>query len=212
MSNYRKLLAIAALMASVSLFGASQASAVPFGPIAGPGNIPNIDVPSPGKSVTLTVAQSGTITDLNVSINTDDPGSGSNFWHDMDIELSHLGVSVVINVGNSSAGDGIFNVTIDDEAPGSLPFGGNAIGSFKVEAASPDAAIGLSKFDGLDLAGTWTLTFVDDSFYFNEGNRLVSWSLSGDIIEYAGVPEPGTLALFGFGLAGLGYMRRRRAA
>ena len=26
------------------------------------------------------------------------------------------------------------------------------------------------------------------------------------------IPEPGTLALFGFGLAGLGYMRRRRSA
>ena len=55
MSNYRKLLTITALMASVSLFGASQASAVPFGPIAGPGNILDIDVVSPGTIVPLNV-------------------------------------------------------------------------------------------------------------------------------------------------------------
>ena len=87
MSNYRKLLTIAALMASVSLFGASQASAVPFGPIAGPGNISQIDMPSPGTSVILNIGQSGTITDLNVSIEINDA-----YWHDMDIKLSHLGV------------------------------------------------------------------------------------------------------------------------
>ncbi len=130
----------------------------------------------------------------------------------MDITLSHLGVSVVINVGNSNVGAGIFDVTIDDEAFSPLPFGGDAVGSFKVEAASPDAATGLSKFDGLDLAGTWTLTFIDDSIFSGEGNRLVSWSLSGDIIEPTAVPEPGTMALFGLGLAGLGFMKCRRAA
>ena len=58
----------------------------------------------------------------------------------MDITLSHLGVTVVINVGNSNVGAGIFDVTIDDEALSPLPFGGDAVGSFKVEAASPDAA------------------------------------------------------------------------
>ena len=30
--------------------------------------------------------------------------------------------------------------------------------------------------------------------------------------EIIDVPEPGTLAIFGFGLAGLGYMRRRQTA
>ena len=33
----------------------------------------------------------------------------------------------------------------------------------------------------------------------------------GTIIQYPTIPEPGTLAIFGVGLAGLGFMRRRRS-
>ena len=38
--------------------------------------------------------------------------------------------------------------------------------------------------------------------------RIIAWSEPG----YGDIPEPGTLALFGLGLAGLGFVRRRKAA
>ena len=119
---------------------------------------------------------------------------------------------MVTNVGDPNGGFGELDVTIDDEAASSLPFGRDVDGSFRAESFSPDAGVGLSKFDGLDLAGTWTLTFIDHSLFPFEGDFLESWSLSGDINGPTAVPEPGTFVVFGLGLAGLGYMRRSRAA
>lgn len=69
----------------------------------------------------------------------------------------------------------------------------------------------LSEFDGLDMFGTWTLTLQDTDF--------------GDPLEYFGarlalngatdpppssVPEPGSVALIGLGIAGVAASRRRR--
>ncbi len=69
-----------------------------------------------------------------------------------------------------------------------------------------------SEYAGLDMFGTWTLTLQDSSFgdpleYL--GARLVI-NGGGDQPPPSSVPEPGSVALVGLGLAGLAARSRKR--
>ncbi|MBV9523119.1 MAG: PEP-CTERM sorting domain-containing protein, partial [Alphaproteobacteria bacterium] len=57
--------------------------------------------------------------------------------------------------------------------------------------------------------GEWD--FVNNGSFGEDGNESINWNLVGSAANRGGtVPEPGTIALFGVGLLGLGFIQRRR--
>lgn len=77
---------------------------------------------------------------------------------------------------------------------------GPSSGSFIAEGALPDS---------VEVNGTWLLTVGDTSQLAPLGLESASIEITFDQITGT-VPVPGTLALFGLGLAGLGALKRRR--
>ncbi|MFB3851832.1 MAG: proprotein convertase P-domain-containing protein, partial [Acidobacteriota bacterium] len=115
--------------------------------------VPVPDNNSTGVDVPIDVSDSGTITDVNVTINI------THTWDaDLDIYLVHPdGTVVELSTDNGSSGDNYTNTTFDDSAPtpitsGSAPF----TGTYRPEGS-------LAALNGKDLNGVWNLRVKDDT-------------------------------------------------
>ena len=156
-----------------------------------------------GTNHTINVGTSGIITDLNVSVEL----GGSPQWQDLDISLIFNGTSVALISETLNpfccSGSAAFNATFDDEAVQTVASVGLGalVGTFQPEFGS------LSVYDGMNIAGVWTLN-ITEIFCCQNETDLVSWSISGNTST---VPEPATLVLMSLGLAGIGYRRKKAA-
>ena len=103
---------------------------------------------------------------------------------------------------------GFFTPGMAIQVTGNLGAGGTVSQSFALVADTFTTFILGSGFTGLssvEFIGTPFPVDPDASFIFDNLEVVLSTSTQQ-------VSEPATIALFGLGLAGLGYMRRRRAA
>lgn len=166
---------------------------------------------------TVSFADAGTIDDLNVIINfakcdgeSFDPAGGGcqaggfSFNREIFFTLTKVGgpsVDLVVpdTFGGQTPGTEV-TITFTDEAATLVD------GAFLLSGAFRPVG-SLSAFDGLDIAGDYELTIGDDvgadalSFY--------SFTVAINEAEPEAVPAPAALALFGLGLTGLAFARRR---
>ena len=167
-----------------------NAFAVPFDYAGSPME----DVDTYGKSLLyLNVTDTGTISDLNVSLVVSDP-----YVDDFYVRLYHDGiVSRLYTGGRDDIQDSFINATFDDQASSNYPTG-TVYGTFKPYTP-------LSVFNGDDLSGTWILALWD-SYVPDNGNDVLYWGISGTT---EAVPEPSTMLLLGLGLLGVAGVRRK---
>lgn len=155
---------------------------------------------TPVKIVDLQTATSsfdflghGRVLDVNVLLDIT-----HSYDADLVLSLSHAGKTVVLSNRQGGSGGANYTSTVfDDSAQVSIAAGtayAPYIGSFKPEQL-------LSAFIDQDVFGLWTLTVADKEV--GDDGTINRFGIT------AVVPEPGSLALFGFGLLGMMGLRRK---
>src|SRR5262249_41994471 len=150
--------------------------------IAGP-PATQIDVTGSPTSVVLTTLLSGSITDLNIEFLISVTGPSSSIVHaeQWSVTLIHDGISVLLKPDNQmhTVFGSTWDVTWDDQAAGPL----TDATSFVNGTYTPSQP--LSAFDGVDLAGSWTLRFNTTSG-IDRDNNLDSWRIFGTTADATG--------------------------
>lgn len=162
-------------------------------------------------SSSLSIGALGTINSITVTL-----GNLTHSWAgDLAATLSNGSTTITLfdrlgvsgsGVGNSMNFSGSYSFS--DSATLTLPEFNNGT---DITPGAYLPAQALSAFNGLNTAGTWTLSIGD--YAQADTGRLGSWRLDVDYATAGAVPEPATWAMMigGFAFAGAA-MRRRRTA
>lgn len=187
-----------ALLVAAGLAGTAAANTYNGAGFNFPDNLPA------GASSSIVVGDSFGITGLTVTLN-----DAAHTWvGDLIATLTHTdsNTSVILfnRPGFTGTGFGfswnlLGNYTFDDGAAQSFQAIGVQPTTFNLPSGSYLAAGSLGSFNGLDAAGTWTLSISDNAA--GDLGGIGSWTLNI-------VPAPSAMALLGMG--GLMAARRRR--
>ncbi|CAN0536458.1 unnamed protein product [Laminaria digitata] len=203
--NHLKQNALAAAFVVGATFS-SLTSAAPMSYPGAGGALPDLVA----FSSDVTVFDTGTITNVSVSLN-----DFSHSW------IGDLVATLVFDDGSNPAitaslfGAGTVGFGPSNDAEGDYVFADGGAAAFQtagnpIPSGTYAPQDSLAAFGGLSAAGTWTLNLTDRSG--GDSGNLGSWTLNIDMEEVAApVPAPATLALFGLGLVGLGWSRRRKS-
>ncbi|HPF41683.1 MAG TPA: proprotein convertase P-domain-containing protein [Phycisphaerae bacterium] len=170
--------------------GTYQGDGTPCGSAAGNPTpytaTPALAIPDFGDGVavsTITVPDSFTIGDVDVQLDITHTWVG-----DLSVTLTHVnsGTTIALVAGPETGGGGScpdnnLDVTLDDEGTGGSVDVGQCVGDFGELTTYPTSppsftpAEGLDAFDGLNAAGDWTLTVMDNQA--SDIGVLNSWTL-----------------------------------
>ncbi|MCZ6699365.1 MAG: PEP-CTERM sorting domain-containing protein [Planctomycetota bacterium] len=146
------------------------------------------------------------------------------------VEIQALDISMFTNVkltiALSSRKDGSTNFEASDILNIKASVDGGGFATLESFFGTGAVDVGLKNTAGTELTTTLTdfmfnisadssLAIRIDAENFDGGNEAAAFDnirITGDRIATSQIPEPATLAIFGLGLAGLGYIRRKRAA
>lgn len=175
-------------------------AAIPDGPDCGSGGCAD------NGTTTITAGIPGTVspfTTLPVSVTRD----GGGVFHLLGIDLAEAFVDVPFDANNA---DTIF-------LTGNLFGGGTVTESFALDGIN-DGDGGVADFQSALLASFWNTSFLTSlDISALDGSNQGAFSFDNISVLAVDTPatevaEPGMLALFGIGLLGLGYARRKRTA
>lgn len=183
------------MVLSAGMVSAANAAVIQYDLTGGSGNYPSIDFTMSGVTVTATATYNGFSNSANVSRDSHGLGVRNGHLDSSDIDGRWRNDYLTLTFDNAVSLRG-FNFSHDTR---------NDEFDLYVD--------GVSVVHNLETTGGWEMfsfgTYIGNSFTVRASDWNDNFVLSGMKIET--VPEPALFALMGFGLLGLGVMRRRRS-
>jgi hypothetical protein len=172
-----------------------------FGNVGGPSNsLPTMDIHSDGGMLSVTI-------DLANGFATIKPNNGISF-NGLDITIPGFGFTgLVFDTQDTPSGNPTDSFTVTDYTGSHVSVGSNV----ETAAANSDNEYSTNITGGVfDEVNFASLTGFDEVKHI-EVEGLCSLNTNGTCTPVVFAPEPGSIAILGIGLLGLGMIRYRRA-